>query len=689
MQIHELNNFNGELDSGTYLAVDNGTDTGKVSAGNLLSDVRAEMTELDNTLNARIDNIIAGGAAPSEAEIVDARLGAAALGSVEYASLGGAIRGQATDLKNDLDVIADIKHNYFDASQAVAGEYITGSVGSHYTTATANSFYCALMAVQPGKSYRLKRMSQPWYELDANGIILAKHGNATEVYYSVVKPTNPGCVNIGISWDSWGNVTPDKYMALDPDVPFDSSTPYIPYPYYDVLTDSVMENSKLLKSDDFDFDKARKVLAEVNYRENFFDPSTAVAGAYIAGDVGGAIRTWQNANYAYNLIPVEYGKIYIFSRSDYARFTFDENMICLDRIGTQTDVTTDFEYTPANQNVKYLGVSWDVRSGVTIDNYMVTYKGTNRDSYIPYPKSVTTEIQYEEKEIYIGPNREYTSIVDAFRAYANDTEKKTFYIDGGVYDIYSELGGAAFLQSITADDDWRDVCVFVPDNSKVVGLGSVTLNYLPPANEIPSDNAVSFISPLNVSGSVEIENITINCKNCRYAIHDEAGIHRRYDNTKKVYRKVRATKQQNDYVPQSSVISGQSFGCGLGSANEYLFEECYFKSNITAFSMHNNPTIKNYQGTNITLRNCVIDTDGTQAVRFGSVWSQYAMENVVRICDTFLKAKVTVTREAASNNARNHFNVTLLNCTNVETLDDFALNGWASDYDIKVYNPIG
>ena len=99
MQIHELNNYNGTLDSSTYLAVDNGSDTGKVSTTELLAEANAAVSQLDTFLNGRIDNIIAGGEAPSASEIVDARYGA---DGVTYPSLGAAIRDQVTDLKSDL-----------------------------------------------------------------------------------------------------------------------------------------------------------------------------------------------------------------------------------------------------------------------------------------------------------------------------------------------------------------------------------------------------------------------------------------------------------------------------------------------------------------------------------------------------------------------------------------------------------
>lgn len=99
MQIHELNNYNGNLDSSAYLAVDNGSDTGKVSTTELLAETNAAVSQLDTFLNGRIDNIIAGGEAPSASEIVDARYGA---DGVTYPSLGAAIRDQVTDLKSDL-----------------------------------------------------------------------------------------------------------------------------------------------------------------------------------------------------------------------------------------------------------------------------------------------------------------------------------------------------------------------------------------------------------------------------------------------------------------------------------------------------------------------------------------------------------------------------------------------------------
>ena len=88
MQIHELDNYSGSLDSGAYIAIDNGADTGKVS-----------IKQVTDPLNNRIDNIIAGPSSSAQ-EVIDARLGA---DGVTYPSLGDAIRDQVTNLKSDVD----------------------------------------------------------------------------------------------------------------------------------------------------------------------------------------------------------------------------------------------------------------------------------------------------------------------------------------------------------------------------------------------------------------------------------------------------------------------------------------------------------------------------------------------------------------------------------------------------------
>ena len=124
MEIHELNTFSGTLGSSDYFATDNGSDTSKVSAEQMLS-----------PLNDRIDNIIAGGDAPSAAEVTDARLGAVILGSTQYTSLGNAVRGQVTDLYNDIIITNKyLSKNIAYTLTAAADGYVSTGNGQVYTT---------------------------------------------------------------------------------------------------------------------------------------------------------------------------------------------------------------------------------------------------------------------------------------------------------------------------------------------------------------------------------------------------------------------------------------------------------------------------------------------------------------------------------------------------------------------------
>lgn len=156
MQIHELNDFTGILGTGSFVAVDNGVDTGKVSTEQIIADTKEEISKLDSFLNARIDNIIAGGAAPSEAEIVDARLGAD--GNV-YPSLGDAIRGQIDDLQAYIDP-REITGRYVDTTDGVL------RLDSNYNVFVYNVYGLSEVIITP--HYTTARLTYAFYKADGS-----------------------------------------------------------------------------------------------------------------------------------------------------------------------------------------------------------------------------------------------------------------------------------------------------------------------------------------------------------------------------------------------------------------------------------------------------------------------------------------------------------------------------------------
>ena len=95
MQIHELDNYTGDLDSTAYAAIDNGNDTGKVAVPTILAEVNSDI----NTLNERVDNLLSG--LTQDSEVIDARLGA---DGTLYDSLGAAVREQFDSVNANMDL---------------------------------------------------------------------------------------------------------------------------------------------------------------------------------------------------------------------------------------------------------------------------------------------------------------------------------------------------------------------------------------------------------------------------------------------------------------------------------------------------------------------------------------------------------------------------------------------------------
>ncbi len=153
MQIHELNDYGGNLNTSAYLAVDNGTDTGRVAVPTLLDPVNQAIEAVDE----RIDNIITS-PAPTEQEIIDARLGA---NGVTYDSLGDAIREQVDSLlymgemKNSVSKVCDSNSNnrfyiYAKKGDIIVVEGATGDNGNrfgvYYMDGTNNGYSCPIGA---------------------------------------------------------------------------------------------------------------------------------------------------------------------------------------------------------------------------------------------------------------------------------------------------------------------------------------------------------------------------------------------------------------------------------------------------------------------------------------------------------------------------------------------------------------
>ena len=149
MQIHELNTFSGTPGNNNYLAIDDGTDTGKISGTNLLAPV-----------NTRIDNIVSG--LTVDAEVIDARLGA---DGVTYGSLGTAIRTQFTNVTDDIDQL--ICHNLM-GNKAKTAYPVYIPVGGSFTISTSDGSVFSSSSTLRVYLYKADGTEMTWYGLSNN-----------------------------------------------------------------------------------------------------------------------------------------------------------------------------------------------------------------------------------------------------------------------------------------------------------------------------------------------------------------------------------------------------------------------------------------------------------------------------------------------------------------------------------------
>lgn len=366
------------------------------------------------------------------------------------------------------------------------------------------------------------------------------------------------------------------------------------------------------------------------------------------------------------------------------------------RLSTATGGTKDFNDLPANR-FYFLAANATTLQSVNqphIDSYyngsLITYSslgdGQNGQTQIFICSGgIGTRLKiggswtrwryyrYAEEIYYVGYDgsgnamADGTSITALFQQLASDTNKKTIYIGPGEYDIFKEYRD---LNLPSPPDDiavsaYKPWCVFVPANTKLVGLGNVTLRWDPDATlaEYPSVAPITVgeartWSPLNVRRAVEVENISIYCTKGRYCVHDDSQNEADDKGVDHIYRNVRMT-----YKVTTGFGLWCALGAGMSTRNRYRFDNCTFEIDYSgkAFYMHNHndfTTVKNCP--DLVVNNCLMIADTESAV-----WLQNLTGTQVRVDASFYNCSInslfTVSNSASSK--KQSFNVTLVRCT--------------------------
>ena len=287
-------------------------------------------------------------------------------------------------------------------------------------------------------------------------------------------------------------------------------------------------------------------------------------------------------------------------------------------------------------------------------------------------------------KVYIvgkSKNSNYQSLTECLLTLKDDTSKKTIYVEDGIYNIFEEIGGSTFAKSITDTQHWSDVSVFIPDNTSIIGIGNVVLNFLPEKDETTAI-ASTRLSPINIRGNVHLENLKIYAKNCRYCIHDEVGTDELYFNKTHEFINVECYYLRSDY---NAGAGGQAYANGFQSGMKYIFKNCIFdgKARNPAFTMHNNNDNAPFSST-IIIDNCIFNPPSNQPsiAFYNSVIKQ--MNNDVKISNSFLNGRLQLGKNWTGTSMKNAFNITMNNCNEV-VVEDLLEN---NIFTPKIYNII-
>ena len=291
---------------------------------------------------------------------------------------------------------------------------------------------------------------------------------------------------------------------------------------------------------------------------------------------------------------------------------------------------------------------------------------------------------------------DYTSLSKCLFDLKDNTDPKTIEIWGGDYDIYAEyceLYDAGLLEIYSGDDpsmDYFPYCVWVPKNTHIVGKGLVRLKWEPdPAEDDITPNQCKTISPLNVAAGCTIENIEVYCKNGRYCLHNDGLGKQQFTGAVQRYINCRFYKYDNDVdsVSGSSYGFSQTTGFGIDRNMHHIYENCVFVNyaSSSAFYGHSRSSVisNEAQSSDISLINCVIDTQDTSAVRFGNPTTNRNIHIRVMFNGCYISGIVLSRLEtSASDSCANGFDVQYLNCGAVT----MQINDPDNPYTPKAYN---
>lgn len=310
-----------------------------------------------------------------------------------------------------------------------------------------------------------------------------------------------------------------------------------------------------------------------------------------------------------------------------------------------------------------------------------------------------------EEEYHVGSGQTYTSFTSCLLDLKGNNRKKVIYIHEGEYDMFEEYlaevtAGRITIPAddITSPDYFEPYNAFVPNNTRIVGLGNVILKMTPTVAQLESMSGESdksgygasrTWSPLNIYGSVEIENITVKGHNCRYCLHNDD--HNNYPNSRQYYKNVRFLYEKSDRDSQERLLGfNNTIGFGIQNNSTHIFEDCEMymdtDGNDSAYYGHEGGSNKNGK---LILRNCRIHSNNfsnNRVVRFQSLATAQGKVNAL-FESCYINGGIELNMYYS--NSPQNFDVDLVNTNKLPIRRTIASGGTIVDpYTVKWYNPL-
>jgi len=371
-----------------------------------------------------------------------------------------------------------------------------------------------------------------------------------------------------------------------------------------------------------------KMAGEISNLITHFPPFSLIAGIVYGSFSSSALTIATNSGYLIVYFPVTKGNTYTIDKKQLTscfRTAFSSG---IPAVGT---TLTNYSSGPANKTYEtfvapYTGyasvlISASSAEHSTLLSNVVAYEGGYNSDITQSMFRLANVTSMTGNVFYCGATRELSTLKAGIEK-ATSYMDSVLYVDAGVYDLVDEFGDDYFENLTSASERSglqlknRVHIVFSP-NSKVISHYTGDNQY-----------AQSLYSPFNCYDyGFTIENLTLECSRCRYAIHDERNGGTEQCQSKYLNCKITFDNSENDYWRSEYIIGG-----GLGSNHEVVIDGCYFigtNPDIGGHSVYyhqsnslSNPNFRNY----IRVNNCyfsigimqisVSRTDGTENTTF-------------------------------------------------------------------------